>query len=213
LRRIANVLSSSDGSFKKQVRDVHIKPSVSMSTKSNRDVETRSRAYDGMFQIWQKQDYKKDQKRRFNMAIRYSQAVWEGTLREGKGSMKIGDGAWEGLYSFSSRFEEGQGTNPEEVLGAAHAGCYSMALSGDLGRAGYKPLRIETRAAVHLEKLEKGFTIVRIDLTTEASVPDIEEAEFQEIAEGAKKNCPISRALAVPEVNLNAKLVELAARS
>jgi osmotically inducible protein OsmC len=146
--------------------------------------------------------------RRFAMSIRLSQAVWEGSLREGKGRMKIGSGTWEGPYSFSSRFEEGQGTNPEELLGAAHAGCFSMALSGALGRAGYTPIKVETKASVHLEKLEVGYTIVRIDLTTAVAVPGIEEEELQEIAEDAKKNCPISRALAVPEITVNAKLLD-----
>lgn len=141
------------------------------------------------------------------MPIRKAQAIWEGNLREGKGTMKLGSGALEGSYSYPSRFEDGQGTNPEELLGAAHAGCFSMALSSALVRAGYSPVRIKTQAAVHLEKLEAGFTIVQIDLKTEAEVPDIDEKQFMELAEGAKKNCPISRALAVPEINLEAKLL------
>jgi osmotically inducible protein OsmC len=141
------------------------------------------------------------------MPIRKAQAIWEGNLREGKGTMKLGSGALEGSYSYPSRFEDGQGTNPEELLGAAHAGCFSMALSSALGRAGYSPVKINTQAAVHLEKLEEGFTIVRIDLKTEAEVPDIDEKQFFELAEGAKKNCPISRALAVPEINLESKLL------
>jgi osmotically inducible protein OsmC len=141
------------------------------------------------------------------MPIRHAQAIWEGNLREGKGRMKLGSGAFEGTYSYPSRFEEADGTNPEELLGAAHAGCFSMAFSSALGRAGFTPVKIETKASVHLEKLEEGFTIVRIDLETEAEVPDIEEDQFLEIANGAKKNCPISRALAVPEINLEAKLI------
>jgi len=141
------------------------------------------------------------------MPIRKAQAIWEGNLREGKGTMKLGSGALEGSYSYPSRFEDGQGTNPEELLGAAHAGCFSMALSSALVRAGYSPVRIKTEAAVHLEKLEAGFTIVQIDLKTEAEVPDIDEKQFMELAQGAKKNCPISRALAVPEINLEAKLL------
>ena len=141
------------------------------------------------------------------MPIRKAQAIWEGNLREGKGTMKLGSGALEGSYSYPSRFEDGQGTNPEELLGAAHAGCFSMALSSALVRAGYSPVRIKTESAVHLEKLEAGFTIVQIDLKTEAEVPDIDEKQFMELAQGAKKNCPISRALAVPEINLEAKLL------
>jgi len=141
------------------------------------------------------------------MPIRKAQAIWEGNLREGKGTMKLGSGALEGSYSYPSRFEDGQGTNPEELLGAAHAGCFSMALSSALVRAGYSPVRIKTEAAVHLEKLEAGFTIVQIDLKTEAEVPDIDEKQFMELSQGAKKNCPISRALAVPEINLEAKLL------
>jgi osmotically inducible protein OsmC len=141
------------------------------------------------------------------MPIRKADAIWEGTLQEGKGKMILGSGAYEGSYSFPSRFEEGDGTNPEELLGAAHAGCFSMALSAALGRAGFSPERIHTTAEVHLEKLEAGFTIVRINLNTEGTVPDIDYDQFMEIAEGAKRNCPISRALAVPEINLVAKLV------
>ncbi len=141
------------------------------------------------------------------MPIRHAEAIWEGTLREGKGTMKFGSGAFEGSYSYPSRFEEGEGTNPEELLGAAHAGCFSMAFSSALGRAGFTPVKIETEASVHLEKLEEGFTVVRIDLAVEAEVPDIDENKFLEIAEGAKKNCPISRALNVPEINLKAKLL------
>jgi osmotically inducible protein OsmC len=141
------------------------------------------------------------------MPVRQAEAVWEGTLREGKGSMSLGSGAFEGGYSFPSRFEDAEGTNPEELLGAAHAGCYSMALSAALGRAGFTPEKIQTVADVHFEKLEQGFTIVRIDLTTEAQVPDIDESQLLEIAEGAKQNCPISRALAVPEINLDATLL------
>ena len=141
------------------------------------------------------------------MPVRQAEAIWEGTLREGKGKMMLGSGGFEGSYSFPSRFETGEGTNPEELLGAAHAGCFSMALSSGLGKAGFSPEMIQTVAEVHLEKLDVGFTIVRIDLKTKAIVPDIEESEFVEIAEGAKKNCPISRALAVPEINLVAKLL------
>jgi osmotically inducible protein OsmC len=140
------------------------------------------------------------------MPIRQAEAIWEGNLKDGKGSMKIGSGFFEGSYSYTSRFEEGKGTNPEELLGAAHAGCFSMALSSALSRAGYDPIKIETKAGVHLEKLEEGFTIVRIDLKTSAKIPNIDEDKFLEIANGAKNNCPISRALAVPEIFLEATL-------
>jgi osmotically inducible protein OsmC len=141
------------------------------------------------------------------MPVRNAKAIWEGTLREGQGRVSLGSGAFEGSYSFHSRFEEAEGTNPEELLGAAHAGCFSMAFSAALERAGFVPEKIQTVADVHFEKLEEGFTIVRIELSTEAAVPDIDESQFLEIAEGAKNNCPISRALAVPEINVNASLL------
>jgi osmotically inducible protein OsmC len=135
-------------------------------------------------------------------------AVWNGSLTEGSGTMRMGSGAYEGPYSFQSRFEEGDGTNPEELIAAAHAGCFSMALSGDLGRAGHEAESVETTATVHLEKVEAGFGITRIVLDTRARVPGIDADEFQQVAEGAKRNCPISRALAaVPSIELNAELV------
>ncbi|MEO5928918.1 MAG: OsmC family protein [Candidatus Kapaibacterium sp.] len=141
------------------------------------------------------------------MPIRSANAVWEGSLQTGNGTMKLSSGAFEGAYSFSSRFEEGTGTNPEELIGAAHAGCFSMALSGALGRNGFTPERIATEAKVHLTKDDAGFIISRIDLQTEATVPGIDDAKFQEIAAGAKAGCPISRSLAGVEINLDAKLV------
>ncbi len=109
------------------------------------------------------------------MAARSANAVWEGDLKSGKGKVKLGSGAFEGTYSFSSRFEEGKGTNPEELIGAAHAGCFSMALSAGLGRAGFTPTRIQTEARIHLEKAEDGFKISRIQLVTEAEVPGIDD--------------------------------------
>ncbi len=121
--------------------------------------------------------------------------------------MRLGSGAYEGSYSFASRFEDGTGTNPEELIGAAHAGCFSMALSGGLGRAGFTPEFVETNARVHLERDETGFTISRIDLSTRASVPGIDEATFKDQAEGAKATCPVSRALAGAEITLEAELV------
>jgi len=121
--------------------------------------------------------------------------------------MALGSGAFEGQYSFSSRFENGTGTNPEELLGAAHAGCFSMALAATLGGAGFEPQSVRTTAKVHLIKNEGGFVIPTIDLETEAQVPGIDAAKFQELAETAKKNCPVSKALAGVEIKLTAKLV------
>lgn len=141
------------------------------------------------------------------MAKRTADAIWKGNLTEGKGSMKFGSGAFEGAYSFSSRFEEGTGTNPEELIGAAHAGCFSMAFSGSLAKGGFKPESIHTTATVHLLKDDGGFSIKRIELDCKVKVSDIEESKFQEIAEGAKKGCPVSRALTGVEIQLNAKLL------
>jgi osmotically inducible protein OsmC len=140
------------------------------------------------------------------MPVRTSEAEWNGTLREGSGQMKLGSGAYQGAYSFGSRFEENPGSNPEELLGAAHAGCFSMALSGALTRAGFTPTRIHTTAKVHIENTGGGFSITKIELNTEGEVPGIDQATFQEHANGAKENCPVSRALNVPEVTLNARL-------
>jgi lipoyl-dependent peroxiredoxin len=145
------------------------------------------------------------------MAKRTASAVWEGTLKEGSGKVKLGSGAFEGPYSFVSRFDEGAGTNPEELIGAAHAGCFSMALAAGLTKAGHNPTRISTNASVSLEKVGEGFMITTIELTTEAEVLGIHEQAFLEFAEGAKKNCPVSQALAGTEIKLNAKLVKSAA--
>ncbi len=141
------------------------------------------------------------------MAARTGSAVWEGTLREGKGTVKLGSGAYEGPYSFASRFESGTGTNPEELIGAAHAGCFSMALAAGLTKAGFSPKRIATTAKVHLENTGGGFKITSIELETEAEIPDIDEQAFQEQAETAKKNCPVSQALAGTDIKLDAKLL------
>ena len=142
------------------------------------------------------------------MPKRRAEARWEGSLQEGHGVMNMASGAYEGPYSFESRFEEGEGTNPEELIAAAHAGCFSMALSGDLGRAGHEPESVETTATVHLDKGDGGPTITRIHLDTRARVPGIDAEEFQRVAEGAKQNCPVSRALAaVATIELNAELV------
>jgi lipoyl-dependent peroxiredoxin len=142
------------------------------------------------------------------MPKRKADARWEGSLEEGQGTMRVASGAYEGPYSFQSRFEEGDGTNPEELIAGAHAGCFSMQFSADLGRAGYEPVSVETTATVHLDKLEAGgFGITRIDLDTRGSVSGIDAEEFQRIAEGSKQNCPVSRALAAVEtVNVNAEL-------
>jgi len=144
------------------------------------------------------------------MAKRTASAVWEGTLREGKGKVKLGSGAFEGQYSFASRFEDGAGTNPEELIGAAHAGCFSMALAAGLTKAGHNPTRISTKANVSLEKVGEGFKITTIELNTEGEVPGIDEKTFLEQAETAKKNCPVSQALAGTEIKLNATLVKTA---
>ena len=144
------------------------------------------------------------------MAVSTADAVWEGSLKEGKGNMKLGSGAFNGAYSFRTRFEGAQGaagTNPEELIGAAHAGCFSMALSAGLGKAGFTPTRIRTAAKVHLEKVGEGFKITRIQLTTEAAIPNITEAQFKEHAENAKKGCPVSQVLAGAQIELDAKLV------
>jgi lipoyl-dependent peroxiredoxin len=141
------------------------------------------------------------------MAIRTAKAQWEGNLQEGKGTMALGSGAFEGAYSFASRFEEGKGTNPEELLGAAHAGCFSMAFANALAKGGFAPKSVRTNAKVHLMKQEAGFAITLIELQTEAQVPGIDNAKFQEIADGAKKGCPVSKALASTEIKLDAKLV------
>src|SRR5947209_1952306 len=141
------------------------------------------------------------------MPVRTADARWEGNLPDGKGTMRFGGGAFEGQYSFSSRFEEGAGTNPEELIAAAHAGCFSMAFSNGLAKAGHTPTRVDTTARVHLEKVEGGFGITRIELRTEAEVPGIDEATFKEQAETAKANCPVSKALAAVEITLDATLV------
>jgi osmotically inducible protein OsmC len=123
--------------------------------------------------------------------------------------MRMASGAYEGPYSFQSRFQEGDGTNPEELIAAAHAGCFSMAFSGGLGAAGHVPESVETEATVHLEKDDPGFTIARIELRTRAKVPGIDPEEFQRQAEAAKAGCPVSRALAgVDSIELEAELVD-----
>ncbi len=141
------------------------------------------------------------------MAIRNGQAVWEGNLVKGKGTVKFGSGAFEGQYSFASRFENGIGTNPEELIGAAHAGCFSMAFSHALAEAGFTPIRVATTAKVHLDKVDAGFKITLIELITESQVPGIDNDRFQQIAAIAKVNCPVSQALAAVEIKLDARLI------
>jgi lipoyl-dependent peroxiredoxin len=143
------------------------------------------------------------------MPKRRAEARWDGSLESGHGTMRMTSGAYEGPYSFQSRFEEGDGTNPEELIAAAHAGCFSMAFSADLGRAGHDAESVETSATVHLDKVDDGFAITRIELDTRARVPGIDEDEFQRIAEGAKQGCPVSRALAAVEsIEVKAELLE-----
>ena len=143
------------------------------------------------------------------MPKRKAEARWDGSLETGQGTMRMASGAYEGPYSFQSRFEEGEGTNPEELIAAAHAGCFSMAFSGELGRAGHDPESVETNATVHLEKSDEGFTITRIELDTRARVPGIDDSDFQRIAEAAKAGCPVSRALgAVGSIEVKAELVQ-----
>jgi osmotically inducible protein OsmC len=139
------------------------------------------------------------------MPKRKAEARWEGSLQGGGGTMAFGSGAYEGPYSFQSRFEEGDGTNPEELIGAAHAGCFSMFLSLVLGEAGHEPESIETDATVHLDKQDGGFAITRIELATRGRVPGVDAAEFERHADAAKQNCPVSKALAV-EISVDASL-------
>src|SRR5215211_4434120 len=130
------------------------------------------------------------------MPERSATARWEGGLQGGKGRMAFGSGAFEGQYSFSSRFEEGTGTNPEELIGAAHAGCFTMALSNILATAGHPPTKLNTVASVELDRTDAGPTITRIGLRVDGEVPGIDEETFRSHAEDAKANCPVSRALA-----------------
>lgn len=141
------------------------------------------------------------------MPVRSANAEWRGDLPGGRGTVKTESGALDGAYSFASRFQEGTGTNPEELIAAAHAGCFSMALSNGLAKAGFTPTSVKTRAAVHLEKVGEGMGITRIDLHTEAEVPGIDESRFQEEARAAKEGCPISRLLAATEITLDATLL------
>ena len=143
------------------------------------------------------------------MPVRKADAEWKGKLRDGKGEIKTESGALAGQYSFGTRFENGKGTNPEELLGAAHAGCFSMALAAGLERAGKPATRVHTTAAVKLDKVGDSFGITNIDLTTEAVVPGMDDAAFQQAAKAAKEGCPVSKALTGTKISLNAKLVSV----
>ncbi|WP_311172327.1 OsmC family peroxiredoxin [Halobellus ordinarius] len=143
------------------------------------------------------------------MPIRTSEATWRGGVRDGDGEMALGSGSWRGGYSFRSRFrdDEPAQSNPEELIAAGHAGCFSLALANNLEAEGYDPDRVHTTADCHLEMLDdQGPTITRIELTTEAAVPEISESEFQDIAEDAKTNCPVSRALAGVDITVDASV-------
>jgi osmotically inducible protein OsmC len=140
------------------------------------------------------------------MPARTAEATWEGTFNEGKGTMKAGSGALDQPFSAKSRFEDAPQTNPEELLGAAHAGCFTMALGARLGRNGFNVKRIHTTASVHLEKGETGFSISRIDLVTVGEVDGIDEAAFKEHAEATKDGCIVSRALSAVPMTVQATL-------
>ncbi len=139
------------------------------------------------------------------MPVRKANAVWTGDAK-GKGFVKVGSGSMEGEYSVPSRFEQGSGTNPEELIGAAHAGCYSMALSVGLTKAGFKPKKIETTASVHIDKVGEGWKITKIELDTRADVPGIDAKTFDQHAQAAKTGCPVSQALTGTTIVLSAKL-------
>ncbi len=139
------------------------------------------------------------------MPVRHANAQWNGSLKDGDGSMALGSGAFKGAYSFASRFEDGSGTNPEELIGAAHAGCFSMALANALAEEGFDPQAVETDAQVTLDG--NSLSITTIELRVEATVPDIDADTFQEFASDAKENCPVSKALAGVDIELDATLL------
>jgi lipoyl-dependent peroxiredoxin len=140
------------------------------------------------------------------MPVRNAHAQWQGSLQDGQGTMALGSGAFKGNYSFRSRMEDGEGTNPEELIGAAHAGCFSMALSLILGNEGHEPESIDTDAKVRFDKQGEGFAITSIALTTRGKVPGIDEEEFKRLADVAKENCPVSQALKAVDITLDATL-------
>jgi lipoyl-dependent peroxiredoxin len=146
-------------------------------------------------------------RRVIEMAVRHAEAVWTGPLKEGAGTIRLGTGSFEGPFSFSARFEEGSGTNPDELIAAALAGCFTMALSGELGKAGYTPGTITTRADTNLEKKEGQFWITNIHLTMTAEVDGIDEENFQRIADATRTGCIVARALGGVEITLDAHRV------
>lgn len=140
------------------------------------------------------------------MPIRTAEARWKGSLKDGSGTMQLGSGAFQGNYSFNSRMGNGSGSNPEELIGAAEAGCFSMAFANALTEAGHVPQEIHTSASVHFDRTDKGWAITRLDLTTEGVVPGVDAATFNRLAEDAKKNCPVSKAMTGTQINLKATL-------
>jgi osmotically inducible protein OsmC len=142
------------------------------------------------------------------MAVRNGSAEWRGDLQSGAGTVSVGDGVFEGQYSFASRFEEGTGTNPEQLIAGAHAACFSMALANILSQDGHAPESVSTKANIQLRNVDGAPTLTRVDLETEGRVPGIDQAQFEQYADQAKQGCPVSRALAgIPEIALSATLV------
>lgn len=140
------------------------------------------------------------------MRISKANATWNGNLKSGNGIMSLDSGSYEGKYSFASRFENGKGTNPEELIGTAHAGCYAMALSNELAEAGHAPRSVDARAEVTFGITDGGPAITGINLNVEANVPGIDNDVFQQFAKGAKEGCPVSKALAGVDITLDAQL-------
>jgi lipoyl-dependent peroxiredoxin len=146
--------------------------------------------------------------------VRKGSAVWNGSLKEGKGTVSTESGTLSNAqYSFATRFENGKGTNPEELIAAAHAGCFSMALSAQLGNAGVTPQSLETTASVTLEKLDTGFTVTKIHLDLTARIPGVDKAVFDKAAADAKAGCPISKLLKAAEITLTTNLLSESATS
>ena len=142
------------------------------------------------------------------MTKRNANAEWQGNVEDGSGTITVGDGVFKGAYSYDSRFGEGEGTNPEQLLAAAHAGCFTMALSNVLSSAGHIPDSLHTDARIQLRNIDGRPSLTRINLDTQGHVPGVDEEQFQSYAEEAKANCPVSRALTgIPEIVLTAKLV------
>ena len=142
------------------------------------------------------------------MTTRNGSAEWHGSAESGSGTITVGNGVFEGAYSYESRFGEAAGTNPEQLLAAAHSGCFTMALANALSAAGHRPESLRTNARVQLRNLEGAVTVARMDLETDGDVPGIDERQFQDYAEAAKRDCPVSRALAgIPEIILTARLL------